>query len=134
MDVNPHTILKDYNFNRIDKYTATKLLTSIIEKRDEEELRLEAIITLNALEIKTITLFNFFENLLLSDSSDVVRNAAAKYISKNFLEISLTVFQWVIQHETSYDCLITVANSFVKIHTNESKVILYEQIKKIREI
>jgi Leucine-rich repeat (LRR) protein len=134
MDVNPHTILKDYNSNRINKLTAIELLTSIIEKHDEEEFRVEAIITLNALKIQTKTLFKFFENLLLSDSSEVIRNAAAKFISKNFLEISLTVFQWVIQHETSYDCLITVANSFVKIHTNESKVILYEQIKKIREI
>ena len=134
MDVNPHTILKNYKSNRIDKPTAIELLTSIIETRDEEEFRVEAIITLDTLKIQTKTLFKFFENLLLSDSSEVIRNAAAKFISKNFLEISLTVFQWVIQHETSYDCLITVANSFVKIDTNESKVILYEQIKKIREV
>ena len=90
MDVNPHTILKDYNSNHINKPTAIELLTSIIETRDEEEFRVEAIITLDALKIQTKTLFKFFENLLLSDSSEVIRNAAAKFISKNFLEISLT--------------------------------------------
>jgi len=134
MDVNPHTILNYYNSNRIDKFTAIKLLTSVIEKQDEEEFRVEAILTLNALKVKTKTLFIFFENLLLSDSSNVIRNAAAQYLSKHFLEISFSVFKWVIQHETSYDCLITVANSLVKIHTSESKLILYERVKKIREI
>ena len=134
MNVNPHIILEDYNNKRIDKSTAIKLLTSIIENYDEEKFRMEAITILNTLKIKTKTLYEFFENLLLSDSSEVIRNAAAKYINTNFLEISLPVFQWVIQHETSYYSLITVVNSLVKIHTSEAKSILIEQIKKIRDI
>ncbi len=134
MDVNPQTILKDYNKKRIDKSTAIGLLISSIENYDEEEFRLEAISILNALKIKTKTLFEFFESLILSDSSDLIRNAAAKYISANFLEISFPVFQWVIQNETSYYCLITVINSLVKIHTSESKSILFEHIRNIRNI
>ncbi|MBY8980451.1 MAG: hypothetical protein KGD72_08680 [Candidatus Lokiarchaeota archaeon] len=134
MDVNPQTILKDYNNKRIDKSTAIKLLTSAIEKYDEEKSRLEAITILNTLNIKIKPLFEFFENLILSDSSEIIRNAAAKYISANFLEISLPVFQWVIQHETSYYCLITVVNSLAKIHTTESKFVLFEQVKKIKDI
>ncbi len=134
MDLNPQTILKDYTDKRIDKSTAIKLLVSGIENNDEEQFRLEAISILNALKIKTKTLFEFFENILLSDSSEVIRNAAAKYISANFLEISLPVYQWVIQHETSYYCLITVVNSLVKINTSESKSILFEQVSNIRNI
>jgi len=112
------------------------ILTSIIENYEQEKSRLEAITILNTLKIKnkTKTLFDFFENLLLSDSSEVIRNAAAKHIGTNFLEFSLPVFRWVIQHETSYRCLITVVNSLVKIHTSEAKSILLEQVKKIREI
>jgi len=134
MDINLQTLLNDYNNRRIDKSTATKLLTSIIENYDEETSRLEAINVLNTLKIKTKTLFEFFENLLLSDSSEVIRNAAAKYVSTNYLEISLPVFLWVIQHETSYHCLVTVVNSLVEIHTSEAKSILLEQVKKIRDI
>jgi len=134
MEINPQTILQDYNNKRIDKFTATKLLTSVIEKYNEETIRLEAITILDTLKIKTKTLFEFFESLLLSDSSEVIRNAAAKYLSTSFLEISLPVFQWVIQHETSYYCLITIVNSLIKIHTSESKTILFEQIRKIRDI
>jgi len=134
MDIKPQTILEDYNNKRIDKSTATKLLASIIENYNEEKLRLGAITILNTLKIKTQSLFEFFENLILSDSSEVIRNAAAKYISTNFLEISLPVFQWVIQHETSYYCSITIVNSLVKINTSESKSILFKQIKKIRDI
>ena len=133
MILNPQTVLENYNNSSIDKSTATKLLTSIIENYDEENFRLEAINILNALKIKTKTLFEFFENLLLSDSSEVIRNAAAKYVSTNFLEISLPVFLWVIQHETSYHCLVTVVNSLVKIQTSEAKSILLEQIKKIKD-
>jgi hypothetical protein len=133
MILNPQTILEDYNNRCIDKSTATKLLTSIIENYDEENFRLEAINILNTLKIKSKTIFEFFESLLLSDSSEVIRNAAAKYVSTNFLEISLPVFRWVIQHETSYHCLVTVVNSLVKIQTSEAKSILLEQIKKIRD-
>ena len=134
MILNPQTILEDYNNRYIDKSTATKLLTSIIENYDEENFRLEAINILNTLKIATKTLFEFFENLLLSDSSEVIRNAAAKYVSTNFLEISLPVFLWVIQHETSYHCLVTVVNSLVKIQTSEAKSILIKQLRKIRDI
>jgi hypothetical protein len=134
MILNPQTVLEDYNNRCIDKSTATKLLTSIIENYDEENFRLEAINILNMLKIKTKTLFEFFENLLLSDSSEVIRNAAAKYVITNFLEISLPVFLWVIQHETSYHCLVTVVNSLVKIETSEAKSILIKQLKKIRDI
>jgi hypothetical protein len=134
MILNPQTVLEYYNNRYIDKSTATKLLTSIIENYDEENFRLEAINILNTLKIKTKTLFEFFENLLLSDSSEVIRNAAAKYVSTNFLEISLPVFLWVIQHETSYHCLVTVVNSLVKIQTSEAKSILIEHLKKIRDI
>jgi len=134
MILNPQTVLEDFNNRYIDKSTATKLLTSIIENYDEENFRLEAINILNTLKIKTKTLFEFFENLLLSDSSEVIRNAAAKYVSTNYLEISLPVFLWVIQHETSYHCLVTVVNSLVEIHTSEAKSILLEQVKKIRDI
>ncbi len=133
MILNPQTILEDYNNRSINKFTATKLLTSIIENYDEENFRLEAVNILNTLKIKSKTLFEFFENLLLSDSSEVIRNAAAKYVSTNFLEISLPVFRWVIQHETSYHCLVTVVNSLVKIQTSEAKSILLEQIKKIKD-
>ena len=133
MDVNPQTILEDYNNKRIDKSTAIILLTSIIENYDGEKCRFEAISILNTLKIKTKTLFEFFENLLLSDSSELIRNAAAKYISTTFLEISLPLFQWVIQHETSYYCLVTIVNSLGEIHTCESKSILFEQIKKIKD-
>jgi len=134
MDVNPQTVLENYNNGLIDKSTATKLLTSIIENYEEEKSRLEAINILNMVKIKTKTLFEFFENLLLSDSSEVIRNAAAKHISTNFLEISLPVFLWVIHHETSYHCLVTIVNSLVKTHTSEAKAILLEQVKQIREI
>lgn len=133
MILNPQTVLENYNNSSIDKSTATKLLTSIIENYDEENFRLEAINILNTLKIKSKTLFEFFENLLLSDSSEVIRNAAAKYVNTNFLEISLPVFRWVIQHETSYHCLVTVVNSLVKIQTSEAKSILLEQIKKIKD-
>jgi hypothetical protein len=134
MILNPQTVLEYYNNRYIDKSTATKLLTSIIENYDEENFRLEAINILNTLKIATKTLFEFFENLLLSDSSEVIRNAAAKYVTTNFLEISLPVFLWVIQHETSYHCLVTVVNSLVKIQTSEAKSILIEHLKKIRDI
>jgi Leucine-rich repeat (LRR) protein len=134
MNVNPQTIREDYNNNQIDKSTAISLLTSIIENSDKEKIRMEAITILNTLKLKNGRINEYFENIFLSDSSEVIRNAAANYISTHFLDISLPVFQWAIKHETSYSCLITVVNSLVKIKTSESKSVLFDQIKKIRDI
>lgn len=134
MELNPNTIFKDYINNRLDKFTAIKQLTSIIENYDNDEIREESIKILGKMNLISENLFNLFESLLLSDSSEDIRNAAANYLSEHHLNDSLAVFKWSIQHEMFYQCLLAIINGLVKINSIESKAVLIEQLKKIRNI
>jgi len=134
MELNPIRIYEDYNNNRLDKSTAIKQLISIIENYDDDTTREDSIKVLNNIKLLNENLFALFENLLLSDSSDNIRNAAANYLSVNHLNKGLPVFKWSIQHEKSYNCLLTVVKALEKINSGESKNILIEQIKEIRKI
>ena len=134
MELNPQTIFEEYCNNNLDKSSATNLLISIIENYEGDIIRADSINILGKINLKDESLFNFFENLLLSDSSEIVRNASANYIGKNYLNNTLTLFKWAIQHETSYHCLITVIKYLVKMNSRDSKLILIEQLKKIKKI
>jgi len=132
MELNPIRIYEDYNNNRLDKSTAIKQLISIIENYDDDTTREDSIKALDNIKLIGESLFALFENLLLSDSSENIRNAAANYLSVHHLNRSLPVFKWSIQHEKSYNCLLTVVKALEKISSIESKTVLIEQIKKIR--
>ena len=133
MDLNPNRIYEDYNSNRLDKSTAIKELISIIENYDDDTTREDSVKVLNNIKSASENLFTLFENLLLSDSSENIRNAAARYLSVNHLNKCLPVFKWAIQHEKAYHCLLTIVKALEKISSSESKKILIEQIKKIRK-
>lgn len=133
MQINPNTIYEDYLNGHIDKVSLVNQLISIIENHDDNIVREDSIILLGKLKLIDENLFDLFENLLLSDSSKFIRNAAAIYLSEHYLNRSITVFKWAIQHENSYQCLLTLVKALVKINSKASKKILIEQIKKIRK-
>jgi Leucine-rich repeat (LRR) protein len=133
MELNPNSIYEDYINKRIDESTAVSLLTSIIDNYDNIEIRKKSITVLSKMELIHENLFYTFENLLLSDSSEIIREVAAIYISEHHLENSLAVFKWAIQHEKSYQCLLIIIKALVKINSKESNKVLVEQVKKIRK-
>jgi Leucine-rich repeat (LRR) protein len=133
MEINPKVIYEDYLNGRFDKATLVKQLISIIENYEDDKVREDSIIVLGKLKLPNDSLFGLFENLLLSDSSEIIRNAAARYLSEHHLSNSISVFKWAIRHEKSYQCLLTVVKALVKINSKESKKALIDQIKKIRK-
>ncbi|MBY8987097.1 MAG: hypothetical protein KGD61_01495 [Candidatus Lokiarchaeota archaeon] len=133
MELNPNAIYEDYINNRLDKFTVIKRLISIIEDYDDNTIREDSIKVLGKMKLNNENLFDLFENLLLSDSSEKIRNAAANYLSEHHIHNSLAVFKWSIQHERSYKCLLTIVKALVKINSKESKTVLIEQLKKIRK-
>ncbi|MFW9950438.1 MAG: leucine-rich repeat domain-containing protein [Candidatus Thorarchaeota archaeon] len=132
MELNPNVIYEDYVNNRLDKDAVINQLISIIENCDDNTIREDSIKVLAKMKLSNKNLFELFENLLISDSDETIRNAAGIYLSENHLNDSLGLFKWVIQHETSYQCLLTTIKVLVKINSKESKTVLIEQLKKIR--
>jgi len=134
MDLTPNKIYSDYLKNNLDKSTAFELLISLIEHSDEDNIRVESIRTLEKIGINNNKSFKFFENLLISDSSEKIRTSAVSVICNNFLEKALTPLKWVLLHDSSYDCIVSVIKTLVKMNDQESKEILIGELKRIRKL
>ena len=133
MEINPKKIYEDFKNNNIDRFTAAKLLKSLIENSDITSIRIESLTILEKLNLYDNNTFKFIENLLISDSNTRIRLTAANIIKNNFIEKGLDPMKWVIQYEIDIDCLKTILDTLVIIGNTESRLILINEIKKIRK-
>ena len=134
MDLPPKKIYEDFQKNDLDKSTAFELLISLIEHSDDDLIRVESIENLEKIGLETNKLFKLFENLMISDSSEIIRTSAAKVICNNFLDKALSPVKWALLHDSSYECMITIINTLVKMNDQESKDILIGEIKQIQKM
>lgn len=133
MELTPKKIYEDFETNKIDKRTAADLLISLIDNTDHEDTRIECIENLKKIGVVNDKIFDFLENLLISDLNAKIRCASANYIKDFFLDKSLSLIEWVAQYETDYYCLCTIIQTLVELNNHESKSILVNMIKKIRK-
>lgn len=134
MNLSPKMIYKQFERNEINKFIACDHLISFLENSENENIRGEAIQILDKLGIYDIKLFDILENILISDSNANIRNIAIKFIDKRFLTKAITPLKWAVNHENDYECLITIIKSLEKIDSEQSKLILFNQIKKIMKV
>ena len=128
----PNKIYGEFERNIINKLTALNLLVTIIENADSDNIREESIYYLQKLGIEN-KMFEFFENLFISDSSARIRNASAKIINLFFLNKALKPMKYALKEEKDYDCFITVIETLVKLNNWNSKSILKKELKKIKK-
>ena len=133
MDLIPKKIYEDFCNNHMDKSSTIALLLSIIENYDDNDLRIESIDLLDTFELKDEETFKFFESLLISDLSEEVRNRAALYIHNNFLDRASPPLKWAIQHEKSYNCLITIIKTLEKINLDDIKLVFIEELLRLKK-
>jgi len=143
MDLIPGKIFEEYQKNNLDKQSAVDLLISLIDNSDNDNIRVACIEDIEKIGVKSLKIYKLLENLLISDSRELVRIAAAKLLGKSFVENykALKPMKWAIQHDDSPTCLKTVYDALITIITNISsqsedklsKVILLDEIKKIRK-
>lgn len=131
MNLSPNKILEQFKRNDINKFTAFEHLISFLENSEYENIRGEAIQILDIIGIYNDILFDILENILISDPNEKIRNKAIKFIERRFLTRAITPLKWAINHENDYKCLITVIKSLEKLNSEESKLILFNKIKKI---
>jgi len=128
----PNKIYGEFERNIINKLTALNLLVTIIENSDNDNVREDCIYYLQKLGIEN-KMFEFFENLFISDSSARIRNASAKIINLFFLNKALKPMKYALKEEKDYDCFITVIETLVKLNNWNSKSILKKELKKIKK-
>ncbi len=130
----PKKICEEVKKKVISKHDAFALLISLIENSDNEDIRLDSLKRLEKIGLFNEILFNIIESMLISDSNAKIRNTSAKLIQKKFLDNALEPLKWALRHETDYKCLITIIQSLEKINNIESKLVLFDETKKIMKI
>ncbi len=116
----PSKILEKFRDKRIDKRSALEQLLALIENSSSFKIRLKCIKIVSEiwkLNEKTASLseniFNVFENLLISDSNEIIRNAAALFLSSNFNDKAYKPMKWALHNDDSQLVLETILNSLV---------------------
>ncbi|MHA2035225.1 MAG: leucine-rich repeat domain-containing protein [Promethearchaeota archaeon] len=139
MELTPERIYEDFSKNHIDRPSATKLLLSLVESSEREEVRIESIKKLNHIGVKDEQVFKLLENLLISDSNETMRNTAAIGLRNNFIDKALEPMKWAFIHEESLSCLATtysilieIINNLVSKQTPLNRSILLLEVKNIR--
>jgi len=121
MKISPKFIYKEFKNGNLEKQSAINQLFDLINNFDDPNLRIESIETLGKIGSKDEQVFNLFENLLISDSHEEVRNIAIEVIGQNFIEKALKPMKWAYQHESSINCLITVVSTLGIINNDKAK-------------
>ena len=138
MELTPNKIYDEYVKNNIDKFSAADLLFSLIDNSDKENIRVESIKELEHIGLNDVKTYKHLEYLLISDSSEKVRNTAALMLRNLFLDKVLEPMKWALKHEDSPLCLKTIYLTLLKIIENVvsqdddiSKLVLLTEVEKI---
>lgn len=133
MEALPNKILNKYLDKKLDKNTAIGALFSLIEDSDDTDIIINSINNLIKIDGKSENNFKLLENLLISDSNEKVRIISANLIKDNYIDKALGPMKWAIQYESNYYCIINVLKTLERINTNESRMVLNNEIKRIRK-
>ena len=117
----------------MDKNTAIATLFSLIEDSDDIDIVINSINNLIKIDGKSENVFKLLENLLISDSNEEVRIISANLIKENYIDKALGPMKWAIQYESNYNCIKNVVGTLESINTNESRMVLINEIKRIKK-
>lgn len=131
----------------MDKQSAVQHLIALIENSTKVKYRLESLRILRKLSINIEnsrgnkdSLISFFENLLISDTDEIIRNEAALILCHEYKDKALNPMRWALHHEESPLCLQTILNSLIKIVKNLikrnepiAKLMMVHEIKQIND-
>ncbi|KKN04154.1 hypothetical protein LCGC14_1100260 [marine sediment metagenome] len=131
MYLKPNKIYEDFRKRNLGLSKTIDLLITLIENIADDTTRKECIDILNKIDFKHNKVFTILENLLISDNNENVRYSAAKVIKTKFLNKAVIPFLWALQHESSYECLITIVKSLEEIIDERIVALMIEEVEKI---
>ncbi|MFX1326731.1 MAG: hypothetical protein ACFE91_01120 [Promethearchaeota archaeon] len=131
MELTPIKIYENFINGKVSKNETLDLLITLIENFDDDLIRKESIDTLNKIDFNHSKIFKTLEQILISEPNQDLRASAAQVIKKKFIKRALNPFIWALQHESSYQCLITIIESLDEIRDFKVISILLDEIKKL---
>ncbi len=134
MNLTPEDIFQKYQNEELDRKTSINFLIFLIENSNDETMRVESLKTIGKIQTFDDELYEFIENLLISDSNLDIRCHTAEIIRAYYGEKSLSLLTWVLKHEKSIECLAIIVKTLIEIDTPDSKNLLFEEVEKIKKL
>mgnify|MGYP006304167417 FL=1 len=134
MEFSPKQLFINFKNGKISKPQLIEILLSLVEKssnQNHREASLKLLEKLNMDTDKIEKLFEFFENLLLSDDNPRIRILSVQFLTNNFLFQSLPLFKWTLEHEKDYQTWVSLTRALTKINTSLSRTGLIKELEKI---
>jgi len=131
MKISPRQIYKEYKDGNLEREQAINQLVALINDSDDIQLRIDGIEVLVEIGSKDEQIFRLFENLLISDTHEEIRNSAINAIKQNYIEKAFKPMKWAFHHETSLSCLIAIVSTLGEISNDKVKSFLNDKISEI---
>jgi predicted CopG family antitoxin len=126
-------VYEDLVKKRLDKDSASAILISLIENSKRELYRVECIRILSQIGLKTLEIFKFLENLLVSDECEYIRMAAFDALKHNFKVKAITPVKYAIYKERDRFFLIKLIDFLAQIDPFSCREVLINKIDEIDE-
>lgn len=104
----PRQVFEDFENQKFNKHDAIDLLIYLIENETNISRRESALYYFEKIGLNEQISFQFLENLMLSDYDERIRSLAAILILQNFPDKAYKPIKWVLNHEVSKFCLVSV--------------------------
>lgn len=128
MELDPKRIWQHYQQKRVDKKSAINRLTTMINNSSDIKRRIECIHTLESIGIEGDFLFRFFENLMISDSNEVIRDIAIIKIRDYYIEKAFEPMCWAYRHESSMKCIINIIQTLGEINNHLAREYIINEL------
>ena len=128
----PREIYSEVENKIIDKKSASEALINLVENSQDEDLREECIKYIKKIGFKNQSIFEFLENLFISDGNANIRSAAFNAIKKNFEEKAIRPALYAISKERCFEILIPVIEFLIeKFNPFSCRDVLIQKIKNL---
>lgn len=128
----PREIYSEFQNKIIDKKSASEVLINLVENSQDDNLREESINYIKKVGLRNQSIFEFLENLFISDLNANIRGAAFKAIKKNFKEKAIKPALYAISKERGFLILIPIIEFLIEnFNPLSCKDLLIQKIKNL---
>lgn len=129
----PKEIYQFYQNSYLSRISALDLLLYLIDSSNDEILRVESLKYINRINPQRKEIFEFLENLFISEVKESVRFAAFKVLKKNFPVQAIKPIKHAISNETGL-FLIPLIEFLSQVNPFECYKVIIDRIRNDNEI
>ncbi len=123
-ELTPEQIFNSYKNGAVNRTTALNYLRIFIENSDNGKIRRNAVSIFANIGGQSDEVFEYLEELLISDNYPIVRSTAADIIIQRYVDQGEKALEYVIKHEKSINCLITILESLEEKGTESTRTLI----------